>query len=38
VSINLEVFSNASSKRVDLTPRSMAFRTEVYVRGNYYSP
>jgi Tfp pilus assembly protein PilE len=38
VSINLEVFSNQSSKRIDLTPRSMAFRTEAYVRGNYYSP
>ena len=38
VSVNLEVFSNASTKRIDLTPRSMAFRTEAYVRGNYYSP
>ncbi len=38
VSINLEVLSNASSTRQDLTPRAMAFRTEVYVRGNYYSP
>ncbi len=38
VSINLEVFSNAASKRVDLTPRSMAFRTEAFMRGNYYSP
>jgi prepilin-type N-terminal cleavage/methylation domain-containing protein len=38
VSINLEVMSNAASKRIDLTPRSMAFRTEACVRGNYYSP
>lgn len=38
VSINLEVFSDAASKRIDQTPRSMAFRTEMYMRGNFSSP
>jgi hypothetical protein len=38
VSINLELCSDAASKRVDLVPRSMAFRTEIYMRGNFSSP
>ncbi len=37
VATNLEIFSTASTARADLTAKTVAFRTETYMRSNYTS-